>query len=78
MLGTDQRDGQSPFGFGTDAVVGLAVVVQIAGELISGAVALLAQDNLYGAAALLRQLAFDARGRLRPQDPDSLPGQHAR
>lgn len=32
------------------------VVVQIAGELISGAVALLAQDNLYGAAALLRQL----------------------
>jgi hypothetical protein len=56
MLGTDRRDGQSPFGFGTDAVVGLAVVVQIAGELISGAVALLAQDNLYGAAALLRQL----------------------
>jgi hypothetical protein len=30
--------------------------VQIAGELISGAVALLAQDNVYGAAALLRQL----------------------
>jgi hypothetical protein len=56
MLGTDRRDRQSPFGFGGDATVGLAVVVQIAGELMCSAVALLAQDNLYGAAALLRQL----------------------
>lgn len=56
MLGTDRRDGRSPFGFGSDATVGLAVVVEIAGELVSGAVALLECDNLYGAAALLRQL----------------------
>jgi hypothetical protein len=56
MLGTDRRDGRSPFGFGSDATVGLAVVVQIAGELMSSAVALLRMDNLYGAAALLRQL----------------------
>lgn len=55
MLGTDRRDGESPFGFGSDAAVGLSVVVQIAGDLLTGTVALLSGDNLYGAAALLRQ-----------------------
>jgi hypothetical protein len=56
MLGTDRRDGESPFGFGSDAAVGLSVVVQIAGDLLAGTVVLLAGDNLYGAAALLRQV----------------------
>ncbi len=56
MLGTDRRDGQSPFGFGSDATVGLALVVEIAGQLLSGAVTLLERENLYGAAALLRQI----------------------
>lgn len=37
MFGTDRRDGESPFGFGSDATVGLVVVVEIAGELLSGA-----------------------------------------
>jgi hypothetical protein len=56
MLGPDRRDGVSPFGFGSDATVGLALVVEIGGELLSGAVTLLSQDNLYSAAALVRQL----------------------
>lgn len=56
ILGTDRRDGRSPFKFGSDATVGLGIVAQIAGELTSGAVTLLECDNLYGAAALLRQL----------------------
>jgi hypothetical protein len=56
MLGTDRRDGESPFGFGSDATVGLAIVAEIAAELISGTLTLLDQDGLYGAAALLRQL----------------------
>jgi hypothetical protein len=56
MLGTDRRNGESPFGFGSDATVGLAIVAQIAAELISGTLTLLDRDSLYGAAALLRQL----------------------
>jgi hypothetical protein len=56
MLGTDRGDGESPFGFGNDATVGLAIVAEIAGELISGTIALLDGGSLYGAAALLRQL----------------------
>jgi hypothetical protein len=56
MLGTDRRDGESPFGFGSDATVGLAIVAEIAAELISGTLTLLDRDGLYGAAALLRQL----------------------
>jgi hypothetical protein len=56
IIGTDRRDGQSPFGFGSDATVGLALVAEIGGELLSGAVTLLEQGNVYGAEALLRQI----------------------
>jgi hypothetical protein len=56
LFGTDRRDGQSPFGFGSDATVGLALVVEIGGELLTGTVALLEHENVYGAAALLRQI----------------------
>jgi hypothetical protein len=56
MVGPDRPEGQSPFGFGSDATVGLALVVKTGGELLSGATTLLDGDNLYGAAALLRQL----------------------
>lgn len=56
LLGPDRASGSSPFDFGSDAAVGLATVIQIAGELTSGAVVLLEQDNLYAAAALIRQL----------------------
>lgn len=56
ILGPDRVTRSSPFGFGNDAAVGLATVIQIAGELTAGAVTLLEQANLYGAAALIRQL----------------------
>jgi hypothetical protein len=56
VIGSDRVGGGSPFGFGSDATVGLGTVVQIAGELSAGVVALLDQGNRYGAAALLRQL----------------------
>lgn len=54
-LGPDRVSGDSPFQHGNDAVVGLATVLQIAGELTQGASQLLAADNLYAAAALIRQ-----------------------
>jgi hypothetical protein len=56
VIGSDRVDGASPFGFGSDATVGLGTVVQIAGELSAGVITLLDQGNRYGAAALLRQL----------------------
>lgn len=56
LLGPDRVTKASPFGFGHDGAVGLATVIQIAGELTAGAVALLQRANLYGAAALIRQL----------------------
>jgi hypothetical protein len=56
IIGGDRVDGVSPFGFGSDATVGLGTVVQMAGELSSGVVDLLGRDNRYAAAALLRQL----------------------
>jgi hypothetical protein len=55
-IGADRVNGQSPFNFGSDATVGLATVIQIAGELTGGATALLELSNRYGAAALMRQL----------------------
>lgn len=56
IVGPDRVSGESPFDFGSDATVGLATVAQTAGELTSGAVDLLGAGNLYGAAALCRQL----------------------
>jgi hypothetical protein len=56
VVGPDRPDGTSPFGFGSDATVGLAIVLQIAGELTLGSTALLAGDNIYAAAALVRQM----------------------
>lgn len=56
IVGPDRASGKSPFDFGNDATVGLATVLQIAGELVGGAVALLAVENRYAAAALVRQL----------------------
>ncbi len=56
LFGTDRPDGQSPFGFGSDATVGLGLVVEIGGELLTGTITLLEHGNIYGAAALLRQI----------------------
>jgi len=56
VIGSDRVDGVSPFDFGSDATVGLGTVVQIAGELSAGVIALLGHGNRYSAAALLRQM----------------------
>ncbi|MFN8152476.1 MAG: hypothetical protein U0R24_15310 [Solirubrobacterales bacterium] len=56
MLGPDRADGKSPFGFGSDDVVGLSVVCQVGGELARGFLDLFESGNLYSAQALLRQI----------------------
>lgn len=56
IIGPDRVEGTSPFGFGSDATVGLGTVVQIAGELSKGIILLLEQGNRYAAMALMRQL----------------------
>lgn len=56
IIGPDRKEGRSPFGHGNDDVVGLAVVAQVGGELAHGTISLLDAGNLYGAAALMRQL----------------------
>ena len=56
VIGSDRKEGQSPFGFGDDDRVGLATICQIAGELARGTIDLLDSDNRYGAQALTRQL----------------------
>ena len=69
LLGTNRRDGLSPFGHGSDEVVAVSVLLRIAGQLVLGSVNLFDQGIPYAAAALLRQLveieyltwAFEAR-----------------
>jgi hypothetical protein len=41
VIGGDRVAGRSPFGYGSDAVGGLAIVAQTAGELCTGAALLL-------------------------------------
>lgn len=56
LLGPDRAAGRSPFAFGSDATVGFATVVQIGGQLMAGVITLLKENNVYAAAALVRQL----------------------
>lgn len=56
LIGSDRVSGASPFRFGDDRAVGVAIVAQMGGELASGAVSLLKATNQYAAAALTRQL----------------------
>lgn len=56
IAGTDRKSGTSPFKFGSDAAVGIATIMQIGGELGSGAIQLLQTGNRYAASALIRQL----------------------
>jgi len=56
IIGSDRAVGRSPFGFGSDATVGVATLAQVAGQLVSPIVALVGEGNRYAAAALLRQL----------------------
>jgi len=56
MIGPDRVSGASPFGFGSDEMVGLGTVVAIGAELLSGTVSLLSAGNPYAALALICQL----------------------
>ena len=56
ILGTDRRDGRSPFGHGNDAVVSISRLASIASELLSGSADLIADGRVYAGSALLRQL----------------------
>lgn len=56
IVGSDRASGASPFGFGDDAAVGVATVIQMGGALAQGTVRLLRDGNLYAAAALVRQI----------------------
>lgn len=56
LLGTDRRDGKSPFGHGSDEAVGVSVLLRIGGQLVSASADLLTQGRPYAGAALLRQV----------------------
>lgn len=56
IFGQDRVEQTSPFGNGSDWVVALGYVCELAASLISGAMLLIEAENAYGAAALTRQL----------------------
>ncbi|MBA15240.1 MAG: hypothetical protein CMN73_02675 [Sphingomonas sp.] len=56
MLGTDRRNGLSPFGHGDDAAVAVSMLLRIASEIVSGCADLVASGRHYAGAALVRQL----------------------
>lgn len=56
MLGTDRRNGLSPFGHGDDAAVAVSMLLRIASQLVSGCADLIADGRHYAGAALVRQL----------------------
>lgn len=56
LIGADRVRGTSPDGFGSDLTVGIATGLQVGGQLIAGATALVDLGNHYGAMALVRQL----------------------
>jgi hypothetical protein len=56
MLGTDRRNGVSPFGHGDDAAVAVSMLLRIASQLVSGCADLIADGRHYAGAALIRQL----------------------
>jgi hypothetical protein len=69
LIGTDRKDGLSPFQFGSDEVYGVALLMRIAAELGDNTIRLFAAQQTYAGAALLRQIveieylswAFDQR-----------------
>lgn len=56
VLGSDRRDGVSPFGHGDDAVVAVSMLLRIAAELVYGCSDLVNRGRHYAGAALVRQL----------------------
>lgn len=56
FLGTDRRDGLSPFGHGDDATVAISMLLRIGSQLVSGSADLIADGRHYAGSALIRQL----------------------
>jgi len=56
ILGTDRRDGLSPFGHGDDTTVAVSILLRIGSQLISGSADLISDGRHYAGAALVRQL----------------------
>lgn len=56
IVGSDRRDGASPFGHGDDAVVAVSMLLRIASELVGGCADLVGSGRHYAGAALVRQL----------------------
>jgi hypothetical protein len=56
LVGTDRRDGKSPFGHGDDRTVAVAMLLRIAGELVSVSSDTLNTGRHYAGSALVRQL----------------------
>lgn len=56
IVGTDRKDGLSPFGHGDDAAVAVSMLLRIGGQLVSAAADLIGDGRHYAGAALLRQL----------------------
>lgn len=56
MLGTDRREGRSPFGHGDDAAVAVSMLLRIGSQLVSASADLIADGRSYAGAALIRQM----------------------
>lgn len=56
ILGDDRKSGLSPFGHGDDEKVGIALLLQIAAQIVSASTQLLQDGRAYAGCALIRQL----------------------
>jgi hypothetical protein len=56
LLGSDRRDGLSPFGHGNDSAVALSMLLRIGSQLVSASADLIADGRHYAGSALIRQL----------------------
>ena len=56
LLGTDRRNGLSPFGHGDDATVAVSMLLRIGSQLVSASADLIADGRHYAGSALIRQL----------------------
>jgi hypothetical protein len=56
LVGTDKREGLSPFGHGNDSTVAVSMLLLIGSELVSASADLFEDGRHYAASALIRQL----------------------
>jgi hypothetical protein len=56
FIGTDRREGLSPFGHGNDATIAISMLMKIGSQLTSGSADLISDGRHYAGSALIRQL----------------------